>query len=176
MPYEYPNPGEVILAGTGHRPTRLGLGYDKSSRESLRLFAIENIQRLREEGLNIVDIVSGMAQGWDQALAEAAIELELNLIAAVPFVGMEAKWPADAKKRFSDILAKAKWVANVCDPGYAAWKFIKRDHWMVNHCTHLLALWDGSQAGGTWQTVNYAMQDKSKPVINLWDRWSARGR
>ena len=37
---------------------------------------------------------------------------------------------------------------------------------MVDNCTHVLAMWDGSE-GGTANCVKYA-QAVNKPIINLW--------
>lgn len=157
----------MIVAGTGHRPPKLGIGYTEKDAVLLKDFAIQCLVKntLPKE------VISGMAQGWDQALAEAALSLGLPLIAAVPFVGMEDKWPKDGKERFYGIIKRATWVYNVCDPPYAAFKFIKRDHWMVDHATDVMALLDPQESkSGTGQTVAYALQ-QGKPVHNVWADW-----
>ena len=45
-----------------------------------------------------------------------------------------------------------------------------RNQWMVDHCTKVVALYDGT-FGGTAQTVSYAAE-KGVPVDNLWQRWT----
>lgn len=156
---------KFVVAGTGHRPPRLKLGYDSESRHLLREFAREQLRSIEP-----TEVVSGMAQGWDQALAEAALELNIPFVAAVPFKGQEKKWPTEAQKIFRGILERAVLVQVVCDGSYAPWKFVRRDHWMADRCDGLLALWDGGRSGGTWGTVDYAMK-KGKQVVNFWDEW-----
>ena len=58
----------------------------------------------------------------------------------------------------------------MCTGGYAGWKFIARDKFMVNHADAVLALWSGQKHGGTHQCVQYAVK-MNKPVHNVWDGW-----
>jgi len=67
------------------------------------------------------------------------------------------------------LLKRAARIVHVCEPGYAAWKMQRRNEAMVDACTHVLALWDGS-SGGTENCVKYA-EKKRKPIINLWAIW-----
>lgn len=165
----------MIVAGTGHRPPRLGLGYTAQDNELLRAFAREGLVRLQELTRQpITELVSGMAQGWDQALAEAALDLALPVVCAIAFEGMDKKWPREARERYSHILARAAWIYPVCERPAAHWKFIKRDEWMVNRCDFLLALYDGGpERSGTGLTVAYAHR-QGKSVRNLWSAWLAR--
>jgi uncharacterized phage-like protein YoqJ len=157
----------MILAGTGHRPVTLNLTYSKSDRQLLFDFALSSLQK---QALTSNDtIISGMANGWDQALACAAIELEIPFIAALPFKGQESKWPESGKSHYNYLLSKAKETVIVCEGGYANWKYYARDKWMVDHADGILALWSGIKSG-TADTVMYAKQ-KNKQVINVWDDW-----
>lgn len=158
----------MIVAGTGHRPPRLGLGYAKDDRAKLAAFAKA---RLLAMG-GVTRVISGGAQGWDQALAHAAAVLKIPFVVAVPFAGQESKWPLDAREYFGRLLARAAEVVIVSEGGYAAAKFIKRDHWMVDRADALLALWDGEPAGGTYATVKYA-GEQGKRVDNVWPAWLA---
>jgi len=112
-----------------------------------------------------------MALGWDQALAQAAVDMKIPFDAAVPFVGQESRWPAESAKRYRSLLSQARNVTVVCDGGYAAWKLQRRNIWMVDHCDAVLALWNGSD-GGTANCVRYA--DGKRPVINVWNEWARR--
>lgn len=160
------------VAGTGHRPPKLGLGYTSKDNDVLRTFARQELEKCQQVmGRPITTVISGMAQGWDMALAEAALDLGLGLNAAVAFDGAEAKWPAEAKERFRSILSRADLVSYVSDPPYAAWKFAKRDRWMVEECHSLLALFDPAERkSGTGITVAYA-EDRGVPVHNVWAAW-----
>lgn len=157
----------MIYAGTGHRPPKLGLGYTPEDNRILTEFVVKQLQ----ESVGIGKIISGMATGFDQALAHAAILCNIPFIAAVPFEGMEAKWPEDGKKRFDALLQKAEEVVIVSEGGYSNKKFYVRDTWMVDHANGVLALYDESCSGsGTGITVKYA-QEKGVRVWNLWNKW-----
>ncbi len=116
-------------------------------------------------------IITGGAQGWDTALALAAINLKIPFVLAIPFAGQEAKWPEDSKIIYRKLLANAESSVVISDSGYAKYAFLKRDEYMVDNCTEVLSLWDGSQKGGTWHTVNYANK-LGKLVRNFWLEWS----
>jgi uncharacterized phage-like protein YoqJ len=158
----------AIYAGTGHRPPTLGLDYSEQSDSLLRELSKQEIDKITDfsEG------ISGMATGFDMALAEAFIELRIPFIAAVPFNGMEKVWPASGQKRFNDILAKAKKVVVVCDGYNANWKYYQRDKWMVDNADKVIALWNKTfkAKSGTGITIKYALS-KNKPIHNIWDAW-----
>ena len=82
----------MILAATGHRPDKLG-GYSHDILVRLTEFAQHQIRVLGPE-----KVISGMALGWDQAVALATISLEIPLIAAIPFEGQESVWPEKSQK------------------------------------------------------------------------------
>jgi uncharacterized phage-like protein YoqJ len=163
---------DFVIAGTGHRPPRLGLGYDPESNRLLTGFATQALGTYVFAG-NVTAVISGGAQGWDQALAHAAIRLGIPLTVAVPFEGQESKWPAAGRKRYLAILAKAKEVVVVSQGGYANHKFYARDQWMVDHANLVLALLDGKpQRSGTRLTVEYA-NGRGVPVVNGWADWES---
>lgn len=151
----------MIVSGTGHRPDKLG-GYSKEVGLKLKQLAIENLE-------GVTKVVSGMALGWDTALALAALELKIPLVAAVPFLGQERMWPQASKLVYKNILEQANEIIYVCEGGYAPWKMQVRNEWMVNHCEAVLALWDGSE-GGTGNCIKYAKK-VDKHIINLWDQY-----
>lgn len=117
------------------------------------------------------DVISGMALGWDQACAEAAIVLGIPFYAYIPFVGQENKWPVKSQKFYHILLGRAAGVKECSPAGYDPEKMLYRNVCMVNDCHTLLALWDGSN-GGTAHCVNYALK-VGKPMINAWQRWVA---
>ena len=111
--------------------------------------------------------ISGMAVCWDTAFALAALALEIPLIAAIPFKEQESLWPKTEQVKYHEILSRAHEVVYVNDGSFATWKFQTRNQWMVDRCTKLLALWDGS-GGGTANCIRYA-QAMGKPYINVWE-------
>lgn len=145
----------MIVAATGHRPDKLPdrfTGYDRNN--PLRTTIRQKI-RFHLEHLRATGAISGMALGFDQDFAEVALELEIPLIAHVPFIGQETLWPETSQKYYRDLLAKAAKTVVVCEGGYASWKMLERNKRMVDDCEHLLACFDGSP-GGTAHCVGYA--------------------
>lgn len=153
----------MIYAATGHRPDKLG-GYNTIIYTKLRRFAMCFL--LKE---NPTKIISGMALGWDQAIAEAAIECKIPVIAALPFGTQESKWPDTSRDKYVEILSNCSEIKIVCEGDYSNWKYQERNQWMVNHCDILIALWNGS-SGGTCNCIAYAEKKKTE-IINLWDKW-----
>jgi uncharacterized phage-like protein YoqJ len=151
-----------VCAATGHRPNKLG-GHGHAVDNALRDLAY-NFLRVEQPDIAI----SGMALGWDMAFAEAAISLGIPTVAAVPFAGQESKWPAASQHRYRQLCQVAR-VTVVCDGGYSPEKMQKRNEWMVDNSTMLVALWDGT-AGGTCNCINYARK-VNRHTVNLWLQW-----
>lgn len=154
----------MIIAATGHRPKRLG-GHGPGVQNCLVRLARGYLQA----SADVRAVISGMALGWDTAWALAALDLGLPLIAAVPFDGQPNRWPESSQHLHADILARASQVVVVAPGPYAAWKFERRNEWMVDRADRIAALWSGA-SGGTARCVAYA-QRLGKPVDNLWTRW-----
>lgn len=159
-----------ILAATGHRPNKLG-GYSESAQSKLKHIAKTYLMMQPEILKQGITVISGMALGWDTAWALAALELDIPVIAAIPFVGQERLWPRESQLLFHEIRKKAVEVVIVSDGGYAVEKMQIRNEWMVDHCTTLVALWDGSR-GGTYNCIQYARKFK-RPIVNLWEHYDS---
>lgn len=164
-----------IIAATGHRLDRLG-GNSPEVFARLGALAKASLQKLEP-----ATVISGMALGWDQAIALAAIELSIPLIAAVPFASQDAKWHQEDRDRWEGILFQTQQIIYVdrlpnytvtdVDVGaYHVAKLQKRNEWMVDNCSQILALYDGSGKGGTFNCLEYAKK-LNKPVLNVWDSW-----
>ena len=78
----------------------------------------------------------------------------LKLICAVPFEGFESKWPPDWIKHYKMVRKQADWVEVIC-PEYTTDAYQKRNMWMVNRSSRLIAVWDGLPSGAK-NTVDYA--------------------
>lgn len=150
----------MIISGTGHRPNKLG-GYSEEVFNRLVEVALLGIPE------DTTKIISGMALGWDTALAEAAIRKKIPFIVAVPFLGQEKMWPKASQEKYQHYLKQAEDVLYICDQGYAPWKMRVRDEYMVDHSDVVLALWNGSPSG-TGNCVTYAKK-QNKPIKNVWN-------
>lgn len=154
---------KMILSATGHRPDKLG-GYGKSVFDALVWQAQMALAEIKPSS-----VISGMALGWDQAFAQAAINANIPFVAAVPFSGQEGKWPSASQDTYKIILSKAQQVVIVSRGGYAAYKMQVRNCWLVDNSDAVLALWNGT-AGGTANCIAYA-KSQNKRIINIWDRF-----
>lgn len=160
----------MVITATGHRPTKLFIGdidpYGQKAQDILMEFAVEKIRELGEIDYHFI---SGMALGWDQAVARAALRLGFTFTAAIPFFGQESKWPKSSQREYRDLIHQAKEVVTVSDGRYAPWKMQVRNEWMVDRADVVLALWDGSN-GGTANCVRYAEKNDAN-IINVWKDW-----
>ncbi|WP_341530098.1 SLOG family protein [Nostoc sp. UHCC 0302] len=160
-----------IIARTGHRTKKLG-GYNEEI--FIRLVALSKASLLK---MQATEVISGMALGFDQALAIAAIELQIPLIAAVPFKGQDELWSEQDKECYESILFQTKAIVYVDKTreystehsGYNPQKMHKRNQYIVDHCDEVLALYDSSD-GGTGNCIKYA-ESLGKPVLNVWKSW-----
>ncbi len=153
------------IAGTGHRPNKLG-GYSDQAFDKLYDIAwgylSTNIQFINQ-------VISGMALGWDQALAKAAIDLNISTIAAIPFKGQEIMWQKPSIKLYNDLLEKCSEIVIVSEGKYSPHKMHLRNEWMVDNCDILLAMWNGDKFGGTYNCISYAKKKlDSDNIINLY--------
>lgn len=153
----------MIVGVTGHRPSMLG-GYGREARERLVRFARTELPHFEP-----TRIITGMALGWDQAVAEAAIELGMPFTAALAFDGQDSVWRPKDRERFQWLCDRAADVVVVTPGTFASWKLQRRNEYIMDNCDVGVALWCGL-AGGTMNTVRYGQSIK-RTVVNLWDRW-----
>ena len=149
---------------TGHRPEKLNVSERK---------VVRGLEKTID--VSIADgyctFITGMARGVDIWAAEIIIQKrkknkELKLICALPYEGFEQSWGADWQKRYRNILERADLV-KVISPGYSKACFQKRNEWMVDHSSRVIAVWNG-EPSGTKNTIDYACA-KSVDVLNILD-------
>lgn len=159
----------MVIAVTGHRPPKLGgFGPDVFKRlVSLAGYELTPYAPGNAEGDRVI---TGMALGWDQAVAIACIKLSIPFTAAVPCQGQENMWPESSRQLYWKILGHelCKMELVTAAP-YSPRLMQVRNEWMVDRADKILALWDGS-SGGTGNCVKYA-RAKGKPIDVCWDRW-----
>lgn len=152
----------MILAATGHRPPAL-LGYSDEAFDRYVAIAEHAILDHMPEA-----VISGMAQGWDMAVATAAVDLGFPLHAYLPFEGFDRRWYPRDRRRYKELTDKAKEIVVVEKGKYAPWKLQARNVALVNACDCLAALWNGKEHGGTWNCLKYATK-RGKPWANYWE-------
>lgn len=150
-----------ILSGTGHRPDKLNREYDL-----VGPYTTSIKQQLQElfKLLQPKKIVSGMALGFDQILAQEAIDAGIPVLAAVPCDDQEKIWPRKSQDLYRSLM-KSKLVTPyiVCPGPYHASKMQIRNRWMCDNSNGLVAAWNNS-TGGTANCIKYARELK----MNIW--------
>ena len=153
--------GSIVLASLG------------IARKKLNMSETEVIAWLEAEILKAIDdgfvtFVSGMTRGVDIWAAEIVLRLrsegeQIRLIAACAFRGMEERWDTEWQERYRSILLSANGVYYIGErPGTAS--FLKRDRWMVDHASRLIAVYCGVP-GGTRETIEYAKAEGIEVVV-----------
>lgn len=153
----------MIIAATGHRPDKLG-GYGNDVMTRLIDLAAGAFKVYQPAG-----VISGLALGWDTAIAIAAIRAGIPLCASIPFVGQENRWSSMCRQRYAKILSLAATVCVSSKTGVMS-AFQDRNVHMVDNSDLLLALYNGS-SGGTRNCIRYAT-GKTR-IVNLWASWEA---
>ena len=153
---------KIACAFTGHRPKSFPWKYDERDPDCVLLKEVlaEQIKTLVDRG--VTDFLSGMAQGTDLWCSEIVLDLkknnpELMLHCILPCKGQESKWTVSVQERYHSILAQADEVIYVRQE-YSKDCMLKRNRYLVEHSSFLLAVYNGTRRSGTGATVRYAQQ------------------
>ena len=154
---------------TGHRPTKLPWGYreDDPRCALLKRRILDALESAYEEGYR--HFLCGMAQGCDLYFCEAVLDLryrypDVTLEAAIPCPTQAESWPQDQWRRYMRLLSECDFETMV-SAEYTPGCMQRRNRYMVDHASLLIAAFDGSP-GGTRRTVEYALT-RGVNVIDL---------
>ncbi len=105
--------------------------------------------------------LSGMAEGFDLAAAEAVLRMrdggaEVKLVAVVPFRGQAAGFADDVRARYYEVIRRADRV-EMLHESYFAGCFHRRNDFLVENASRLICYYNGAE-GGTRYTVRRAQQ------------------
>ena len=144
----------TIIMVTGHRPTKLG-GYNLNTAKNVAIknAVIKILTQIKSEH-NDVQVVTGMALGFDQIVAICCNELSIPFIAQIPFPGQESRWPDQSQKEYLELLktASTKLYTTKEIPQNnreASQILMKRNSDMINidGVIGVISCWDGSKSG-----------------------------
>lgn len=161
---------ERVLTVTGHRPDKLG-GYELEAFKWLVMVAKHSLKVLKPD-----IVITGMALGWDLAIAEACRQLDIPFIAAVPCPSQCSRWPARSQDHYHKLLNVAAFSILVSNEEYNPGLMEVRNQWMVKRAKlGVLALYNEDAKGGTANAVRYSMK-QNKDIYNAWDIFSKTGK
>ena len=147
-------------AFAGHRPEKMPWGKDENSPAG-----IEFKFRLREAleyliGRGYTDFLSGGSRGFDLTAAEIVLSLRetypwIRLTMVCPWNGQADKWEAVDRERWQQVLEASDKVVFICDRFEKGANF-RRNSFLVDNTSLLLACYNGDPHSGTGQTIRYA--------------------
>ena len=111
--------------------------------------------------------------GIDLLAAEAALSLQrelkdLQVIAVVPFRGQSERWSLEARAKYDTILRIVDDVVLLSER-YDNGCLLRRNDYMVNGSSRLIAYFDDNPKGGTFYTVREAKR-QGLDIVNLYKR------
>lgn len=146
----------MIVGISGHRPERL-----EDNEEAVKELISEALVFL-----GATKLFQGMAAGVDLWSAKKAWELKIPYVAVRPWTGHKPRI-AD-RIEYQKVMRHADQVIQVIKspeyPGVAVYN--KRNEYIVDNSSVLIAVWDGKPYGGTYSCIMYAWQ-KSIPVLRI---------
>ena len=154
---------------TGHRPGKLPWRYDEGDPRCLALKRriADAVEAAYQEGFR--HFLCGMALGCDLYFCECVLQLrqdhpDVTVEAAVPCPTQADAWPPDQRRRYARLVAACDYETLVSQR-YGPACMQRRDRYMVDHASLLIAAFDGSP-GGTRYTVEYAMR-RGVEIVDL---------
>ena len=155
-----------VVAATGHRDLRPE--DEKALRREVRAVFVGMRERMPNTPLILL---SGLADGADQLVAEVALKEGVLVAAALPMPvdAYKAPMPEDAKKKFDELLAAAAIQIVLPLEGQTVEELSKSEdaraicyerlaRFLARYGQALIALWDGTtteKMGGTSNVVHY---------------------
>ena len=143
----------------------------KSLQKQVKKLLLKEIENAYNMGFRY--FYCGMAMGFDLLAAEAAISLksklkELKLIAVIPHPDQTRLWDEKDKELYNKVLKKANRRILLSD-SYSRDSLLKRNDYLLENSSLLIAFYNGNKRGGTYYTYRRALR-KGMDVINLYDR------
>ncbi len=168
------------ISGTGHRIHK----FAKTDTEAFGIhvqlvdIASEYFKSFKEGSF---DVNTGMALGWDLAIARAAYESKVPYNTIIPFHGQHHIWGKAWRNEYQFLMNEATslmvadqlLVPNKSPKGLIVKALYDRNKMLMDLATRVVALYDGAKKGGTYGAICYANTLKL-PVDNVWDSFKAK--
>ncbi|MPM03544.1 hypothetical protein SDC9_49811 [bioreactor metagenome] len=162
---------DIIMSGIektctiiGMRPCKLPGNLDQSNLVSKIDFELR-----RSIFLGYRTFQTGMALGIDIWSAELVLKLRkefpgIRLCCCLPCETQAERWPNAWREKYFDTLAESDDV--IClQTQYSAGCMQRRNHFMIDGSTRLIAVYDGTSGGEAAQAIQYAKQLETETVL-----------
>ena len=151
---------ETSCCFTGHRPGKLPWGYCEEDPRCLALKRriADAAEAACAEGFR--HFLCGMALGCDLYFCEIVLALrerypDITVEAAIPCPTQADAWSPAQRARYRRLVDACDFET-VVSAGYTPYCMQRRDRYMVDHASLLIAVFDGTP-GGTRYTMEYAI-------------------
>ena len=116
--------------------------------------------------------LTGMAEGFDLLATEAVLKLktvhtDIRLIAVIPFARQAYRYSKEDQLRYAEIFKQCDDSVLISEHYYKGC-FHRRNDYLIDNASSVIAYFDGQPSGGTFYTIQRAMTNKI-PVRNLID-------
>ena len=160
---------QISCCFSGYRPGKLPWGNDENDPRcrALKVRLRDVMEAAYDEGYR--HFICGMARGADFYFAEAVLALrqlhsDTVLEAARPCETQANSWPEADRRRYQAILDQCD-LETLVQHHYDRGCMMRRNRYMVDRSSRIIAVYDGVPKGGTAQTLAYAMRQGLKTEI-----------
>lgn len=160
---------QISCCFTGHRPEKLPWRYQEADPRclSLKRRIADAVDAAYQEGYR--HFLCGMALGCDLYFCEAVLSLrascpDVTVEAAIPCPTQADAWPPPQRERYRRLVEACDFETLVSSR-YTSYCMQRRDRYMVDHASLLIAAFDGTP-GGTRYTMQYAMS-RQVSIVDL---------
>ncbi|MFD4600918.1 hypothetical protein ACFWPQ_23190 [Streptomyces sp. NPDC058464] len=151
--------------------SRVGVTGHRSIPASVLPFVRSALRRQFSRTDVELEALSCLAAGADQLFADIALAHGVPVTAVIPGMDYEAHLDdAEAQAAYRRILRSCTARVDLPRQPTHEQAYFAAGRWVVDHCDHLIAVWDGRPArgpGGTGDVVAYARR-RGVPVTVLW--------
>ena len=163
---------------TGNRPHKFPFDYRNETSHERMLYInalYDKVEELMRRGYT--HFITGMACGADLDFACAVLFhkeetfrdiLDISLEVAIPHPDQTAGWRDSDLELYDYVLSHCDKKTLLSSTYYRGCEQ-RRNVYMVDHSDLVLAVWNGEEKGGTWNTIRYAAR-RGKPTEFLYLR------
>ena len=155
---------------TGHRPSGFPFSRDEDDIAYIcyRAALIDEVKFLVKYGCEL--FIMGGCYGADLDFADSVLfakninkdeDTVIELEAALPIPYKRIMDPTPEQEEREEILFDCDKITAVCDH-YHRGAMQERNRYMVDKSDIVLAIWNGTKKGGTWNTIKYALSKGKK--------------
>lgn len=158
---------------TGLRPKELG-GYGETLQSSAVRARLATIIDAKASMHRDLVVVTSMGLGTDTLAAEAADLVGVPYVAVLPYPNADAQWPADTRRHFAGLLAKARDAITLerktpDTKQKVGGSLRRRDAWLTRNADEAVVVWDGAEpfVGRTIRSLQDALGEEQVWVVDL---------